>query len=211
MSQMKEALDALFMSMEQDLKTVDASLKRHHQALKTQDKSLEKVYNLIATLERRVNHREEQAHIDELRIRDLESKNFVLQACHDDLSSKVDGMEAWINWLVPRRCRCVDRLDGILQADSEPSEEDNDDKDALTYVTDQLYHTPPQEEVAVLQPISVEEAPTCTCHWGQGLVCWASKLQVNCQNLLKNFNYNLLSHSFKEYYFSLPNSLITVY
>ena len=48
--------------------------------------------------------------------------------------------------------------------DSEPSDaDDEDDEDALTYATDQSYRTPPQEEAAVLQPIEVEEAPTCTC------------------------------------------------
>ena len=93
-SQMKEALDCLFVSMEKDLKAADASLKRHHTVLKTQDKSLEQVYDLIATLERRVNHCEEQAHVDELRILGLENENFVLRESHDALSDKVLAMEA---------------------------------------------------------------------------------------------------------------------
>ena len=96
-SQMKEASDGLFVSMASDLKAADVSLKRHHKALKDQDKSLEKVYNLIATLERHVNHQEEQAHVDELRIWELESENFVLWACHDDLAHKVEGMESKLN------------------------------------------------------------------------------------------------------------------
>ena len=88
-SQMKEVSDSLFVSMEKDLKAADASLKCHHSALKTQDKSLEQVYDLIATLERRVNHFEEQAHVDELRILGLENENFVLHESHDDLTNKV--------------------------------------------------------------------------------------------------------------------------
>ena len=105
---LKEASDHLFVLMEADLKAADASLKCHHVALKTQDKSLEKVYDLIATLEHRVNHCEEQARVDKLRILGLENENFVLCESHDELSDKVRAMEARVNWLVPRRCRCVD-------------------------------------------------------------------------------------------------------
>ena len=72
-------------------------------------------------------------------------------------------MEAHINWLVPQRCRCVDRLDGVLQADSEPSDADNKDDNPLTYATDQSYRTPPQEETSVLRPIEVKEVSTCAC------------------------------------------------
>ena len=155
---MKEASDCLFVSMEKDLKAADASLKCHHTALKTQDKSLEQVYDLIATLERRVNHCEEQARVDSLRIDSLENENFLLWDSHDEMKLKVCTMDTRINWLVPRICCCVDRLDGVLQADSEPSEEgDDEDSDELTYATDQSYRTPPQEESSVLRPIDVEE------------------------------------------------------
>ena len=107
-SQLKEASDILFMSMEKDLKAADASLKRYHTALKTQDKSLEQVYDLIATLEQRVNHCEEQGRVDRLRIYGLENENFVLRKSHDKLVNKVCAMEVRVNWLVPCRCRCVD-------------------------------------------------------------------------------------------------------
>ena len=161
---MKEASDALFVSMAQDLKAVDASLKRHHTALKTQDSLLEKIYDLIATLEHRVHHMEEQNRIDSLRIDSLENENFLLRASHDEMKLTVCAMEERINWLVPRRCCCVDRLDGVLQVDSKPSEEgDDEDSDVLTYVTDQSYCTPPQEEGLVLRPIDVEEVSTCAC------------------------------------------------
>ena len=163
-SQMKEVSDALFVSMAQDLKAADASLKRHHTTLKTHNQSLEKVYNLIATLERRVYHTEEQNCVDGLRIDSLENENFLLQSSHNELSDKVRAMEARVNWLVPRRCRCVNRLDGVLQADSDQDKEgDDEDSDALTYVTDQLYRTLPQEEGSVLRPIDVEEVSTCAC------------------------------------------------
>ena len=162
-SKLKEVLDHLFVSMAADLKEADASLKRHHTALKTQDKSLEQVYDLIATLERWVNHCKEQSHVDGLRIDGLENENFVLRESHDDLTTTVRAMEARINWLVPWRYRCVDRLDRVLQADSEASDTDDDESDALTYTTDQSYRTPPQEESSVLRLIEVEEVSTCAC------------------------------------------------
>ena len=143
-SQMKEASDALFVLMVQDLKAADASLKRHHSSLKAQDQSLEKIYDLIATLEHQVHHTEEQSRVDSLWIDSLENENFLLRESHDEMKLQVCAMEERINWLTPRRCRCVDRLDGVLQADSEPSEEgDDEDSDVLTYATDQLYCTPP--------------------------------------------------------------------
>ena len=59
-------------------------------------------------------------------------------------------MESKLNWLVRHRCRCIDRLNGVLQVDSKPSDDDKDDnEDALTYVTDQSYQTPPQEEATL--------------------------------------------------------------
>ena len=47
--------------------------------------------------------------------------------------------------------------------DSEVSDADDDDSDALTYATDQSYCTLPQEEGSVLCPINVEEVSTCAC------------------------------------------------
>ena len=89
---------------------------------------------MIATLERWVYHTEEQNRVDSLWIDSLENENFLLRASQDEMKLMVCAMEEKINWLVPRQCRCVDRLDGVLQADSEPSEEGDDkDSDALTY------------------------------------------------------------------------------